>query len=821
MVQLPAKPVEDTKEGKKSPRDRRDNDKFSLRRNHDRPDSRDKNRDRPDNRDKNENNRRNRDARHEDERNQRNFDRPSSEFVRGKGRGKQFEDRNYNKVGSKDRNEHKDKSRGVGKNKSENKKADNGKIKDEKLRSDVKTKTSENSDQNTRTDNFKTENDSILSEKQDKKLSEARFDEKINDKHKEGHDSEEKITDITLEFSSQREAESGAAGSSKETFSANEGTVEKDSHTTKKSDDKNDDKFDNSKNKKQTGRGGFGKPPNDNKDGKSSPNIGDNAKNVNGHGNERHKGLGGFGKPNSDYKDRQNNQSESEKSKSSSSEHDNRHKRRGGFGKPPSEQKSEEGSDNLKKNFDRPNKSYRQYRNNNERHGSGKSGSGKMEDRFYSARERHDADSDQLHDRQDYRNHGKHKPDEFDKQSHKNHTGNDDTNCDQGYKGKRHHGGFGKPGFENRKNDREKHSSEHVQSRNKPDHKAESWDEIESNDIGPELKNETQKPRGGFGKPNSNRNGKEMKEISYDDLKDKENTSELSGDVKGKAHDEHKNPRRGGFGRPNSSRKSNEENKDDNWNETYRHPNDRDHKRGGNNDKRPRGGFGKPKDKSETQRHDDGDENDDYDSHNWRHERGYETTRNDRHDHKNYQESDCRNYQRNEHRNDYYRNNHRNKYRNDHIGDNRNDHSQNYRNDFRKDYRKENRNDTEYNDKDEKLDGTSKSDNWKERKIEHRDKEDSRYKYNHPDNRKHYGGGTQGDSKTRDGSSFKDNDRKCDTSATKAENMTENVIRHNCDTETESRSDRTSHPPGFKVGPPPGFQKEKKSTESIKPPPGF
>ena len=984
MIQLPAKPVEEPKERKKSPRDRRDNDKFSLRRNRDRPDHLDRpdHHDRPDCRDKNQDNWRNKNERNKNERTKRDFNKPSSGFVRGKGRGKELEGRNFDKTGHKDRNNRKDeREREV--NKIENKKSTGSEnTEDERLRLDTKTKSVEIPDDN-KTKNSKAENDPVPSEQQDKEQCKPRFDEKINDRHKT--DSVEKMTDRTSEYSSHMEDITGAAGSSHETVKCDFKTIEIDTLATQTNDEMNESKHDYSKdenvtgNKQHTGRGGFGKPPSDSKGRRDSQTKSENPKNVNAKGNESHKGCGGFrkplsdskdstdsqtkgvnsknseaksnnrhggfGKPPSDSKDRTDNQIKSENPKNIDAKSNERHKGSGGFGKPPfdsyektdSQTKSEnpknidaksneqnkgrggfgkppsdikggetESPDHdryktnnkplhqdnrtksngkykehydrssnrkeifhdkrdkqfrdkyeSKKNYDRYDKSKGQ-RSDDDKYGRVHSSSDKVGDRFYNAHEKHDVDSDHLLDKRSDRNHGRHRQDKFDKKLEKNPSYSDIKHNDQGFDRKRHSGGFGKPGFDNRRNERDRYHSDHVQSRNKDiDHKPELWEDTEPNEkVGTDIKTEGQKPSGGFGKPNSNKKSKEMIERNCDDWKDKEIGSELRG--KGETHEDRNSQRaRGGYGRPNPRRKSCENDDDSNWNEIDKYPDNRNPKKENRDsfDERPRGGFGRPN--SEFERPNSGFETKRLDFNQKddnalqkprndlknerpysRHDRRPETKRNDRRkDYRNDQRNDYRNDQRNDYRHDQrndhkkdnrfdYRNDRREENRHDYRNDNRHDHRDDYRKESRHDNRKDHYKDIDDNDKNERLAGSSKSDshNWRENRTQPKDDEAGKHnKHSKADNRTHVDGGSQGDFYTREDSSFKnkENDRKCDSGASEIESRTENVIRRNCDTKTDCKTDMTSHPPGFKVGPPPGFHKETKSAESIKPPPGF
>ena len=962
MIQLPAKPVEEPKERKKSPRDRRDNDKFSLRRNRDRPDRRD----RPDHRDKNQDNWRNKDERNKDERTKRDFNKPSSGFVRGKGRGKELEGRNFDKTGHKDRNNRKDeREREV--NKIENKKSTGSEnTEDERLSLVTKTKSVEIPDDDNKTKNSKAEIGPVQSEQQDKELCKPRFDEKINDRHKS--DSVEKMTDRTSEYSSHTEyIVAGAAGSSNETVKCDVETIEIDTLTTQPNDETNENKHDNSKdenvtgNKKHTGRGGFGKPPSDSKDRRDSQTKSENAKNVNAKGNESHKGRGGFGKPPSDSKertdsqtkgvnsknieaksnngrggfgkppsdseDRTDNQTKSENPKNIEAKSHEWHKGRGGFGKPPSDSKDKTDSqtksenpksidaksieqnkahggfgkppsdikggetespdhdgyktnnkpvhqdnrtksdgkykehydrssnrkemfhdkrdkqyrdkyESNKKNYDRYDKSNGQ-RSDDDKYGRLQSSSDKVGDRFYNAHEKHDVDSDHLLDKRSDRNYGRHRQDKYDKKSEKNPSYSDIKHNDQGFDRKRHIGGFGKPGFDNRRNERDRYHSDRVQSRNKDiDHKPELWEDAEPNT---DIKTEGQKPSGGFGKPNSNKKSKEMIERNCDDWKDKEIGSELSG--KGETHEDRNSQRaRGGFGRPNPRRNSYEHNDDSNWNEIDKHPDHRNPKKESRDsfDERPRGGFGRPNSGFETKRLDfnEKDDNELQKPRNdlrierpySRHDRRPETKRNDRRkDYRNDQRNDYRHDQRNDHKKDNrfdYKNDCREENRHDYRNYYRHDHRDDYRKEIRHDYRKDQYKDIDDNDKNERLAGSSKSDshNWRENRTQPRDDEAGKHnKHSKADNGTHVDGGSKGDFYTREDSSFKnkENDRKCDSGANEVESRTENVIRHSCDTRTDCKTDRTSHPPGFRVGPPPGFHKETKSAESIKPPPGF
>ena len=54
------------------------------------------------------------------------------------------------------------------------------------------------------------------------------------------------------------------------------------------------------------------------------------------------------------------------------------------------------------------------------------------------------------------------------------------------------------------------------------------------------------------------------------------------------------------------------------------------------------------------------------------------------------------------------------------------------------------------------------------------------------------------------------------------ENQRDKSFKQDCDDNPKSESGKTMHPPGFRIGPPPGFEGRSKESESVmKPPPGF
>ena len=933
MIQLPARPIEESIDRNKSSRDRRDNGKYSLRRN----------RDGPDRLDRRQENWRNKDAKNNDRRPKRDFDRTGSAFVKGKGRGKVIEEGNYNRAGGKDTNESSNKKERMADK--DMKKIDSEYTKNEKSQLENTAKTEDVhkekvckkiSDGN-KTESTKSENEFLPSEEQDKELNKPRYDEKINDKHKSNNHkhnsvSKQKVTEGSSEHSSQTEKSNnaGTAGSSMESFKEDIETAEiKPSVATKENDESETGSKDEDvkSSEKYTRRGGFGKPSSHHKDRKDHENKPDSSKDENVQrsekhtdkknsenkrenskdkvvkSSERHKGHGGFGKPPFDYKDRKDSKNKSENSEDKNVQSSEKPKGHGGFGKHSPDCKSKEISERpdsggekpndraghkdektisdgkyskhydkynkdeyfhsgfekrdkqyrddykTKKKYDRYDKSNRHFRDNDNTYGRNHSSSDKKDGRFYNAHERpiSDRESDYKHDNKSDRNHVRNKKDEFDEKSDKNPASSDKSTCGNGgFEGRKHQGGFGKPRFDNRRNQRGKYHSDHAQSRNKEiNHEPESWEPQLWEDIEPverdgaalrkyddkirhvnnrqsldeengksdfdrkdsnrspteiteksSIEDEKQKTCGndsnwnekdknhdyrdqkGFGEPNSSRKSSEGIGQNCDDWKDKENSSEFRSGKRETQGDYKLRKPRGGFSRPNPGRNPNENNSgdDSNWNEKDKIPGYRNQDRESSYVKKQRGGFGKPNSGFERKEY-------------------------------GINETDAVESQK-------PRNEFRNSDRKESPFSGHDRRHETYRNDYRRDYHK--------NEK-HHISKNSDSHNWRENMVQPRNEVPGKHKHSDCDNEKDVNGGTKRDSYTREDKPFKskENDRKYDIDAGETASRTENLNRQNCDTETDFKPDKTSHPPGFRVGPPPGFQRETKSAESIKPPPGF